>query len=124
VFRFALELCTRGPQRVCVQEEGLFSVEFKRGFQCFAQQQARYMIGEGWKRNAYVTGVNDKGYKRLVHRGASCPAYPKPCPPDTPASNKPDVNTLVGGLLWLPLVRLSLQTRLAHVARCRSPRAC
>jgi hypothetical protein len=88
------------------QEGKLFSKKARRGFQCFAQQQARYLIGEGWKRKAYVTGISDKGYKRLMHHGASCPKYPAPCPANTQTSSAPDKNNLVGGLLWLPIVRL------------------
>ena len=80
---------------------------FRAGFKCFAQQQARYLIGEGWRRKSYIVGINDKGYNRLVHRGASCPAWPARCPPDMAASKAPDANVLVGGLLWLPHVRAS-----------------
>ena len=98
--------------RACVQTSDLFSSNFKRGFQCFAQQQARYLIGEGWKRNAYIGGLA-KSYARTVHHGASCPAYPAPCPPDTPASDRRNANALPGGLIWAPLVRRTL-----HIFSC------
>jgi hypothetical protein len=95
--------CT--PTRL--QVEDIVPSEFKRGFQCFAQQQARYLVGVGWKRKAYITGIrSDRGYDRLVHHGASCPAWDAPCPPDMQGSNAKDYNNLIGGLIWAPFVRL------------------
>ena len=88
-----------------MQTNDLVPEAFRKGFQCFAQQQARYLIGEGWRRRSYIVGINDKGYDRLVHRGASCPAYPERCPSDMAASQEKDANVLTGGLLWLPEVR-------------------
>jgi hypothetical protein len=87
-----------------VQNNKLLPDPFRRGFKCFAQQQARYAIGEGWRRKSYIVGINDKGYDHLTHRGASCPAFPTRCPPETAASQRRDYNVLTGGLLWLPKV--------------------
>eukprot|EP00892_Ulva_mutabilis_P001909 jgi/Ulvmu1/11719/UM008_0130.1 len=79
---------------------------YKRGFQCFAQQQACYLIGTNWNRKSYVVSLGKKGYDRTIHRGASCPpADPdnlKPCPPDARASSRPDINEITGSVLWLP----------------------
>lgn len=73
--------------------------------------QARYLIGTDWNRKSYVVGLGKKGFDRTVHRGASCPpaqdaeGNPVQCPPDTRGSNRPDVNEVTGGVLWLPEVR-------------------
>jgi Glycosyl hydrolase family 9 len=80
---------------------------FRRGFQCFAQNQARYLIGTDWNRKSYVVGVGKKGYDHTIHRGASCPAWPAECPPDMRGSNLKDHNVIKGGVLWLPEVCLS-----------------
>ena len=81
---------------------------FRRGFQCFAQNQARYLIGTDWNRKSYVVGVGKKGYDHTVHRGASCPAWPEDCPPDMRGSSTPDHNVVEGGVLWLPEVSAAL----------------
>ena len=67
--------------------------------------QARYVMGAGPRRFSYIVGVGKSKYDRTVHHGASCPAWPAPCPPDTPGSGRADENVIEGGLLWLPLVR-------------------
>lgn len=73
--------------------------------------QARYLIGTDWNRKSYVVGLGKAGYDRTVHRGASCPPAQDAdgtkvrCPPDTRGSNRPDVNEITGGVLWLPEVR-------------------
>jgi hypothetical protein len=87
---------------------------YKNGFQCFAQQQARYLIGTDWNRKSYVIGLKD-GYDRTIHRGASCPEWPKPCPPDTPGSQRRDYNVIEGGVMWLPEACTLRLLSLAHV---------
>lgn len=67
--------------------------------------QARYVIGFDWNRRSYMVGVGNRGYDRTVHHGASCPAWPKQCPPDMAGSSVADANVIEGGLLWLPKVR-------------------
>lgn len=90
----------------CLQGWKLFHPKFERGFQCFAQQQARYLVGTGWQRKSFIQGVNqNKGYDRLLHRSASCPTYPEKCPQNTGGSDTKDVNVPDGGLLWNPSVR-------------------
>jgi hypothetical protein len=84
----------------------LFHHKFDRGFQCFAQQQARYLVGTGWQRMSFIQGINQhKGYDRLIHRSAACPLYPAECPQNTGGSDHPDYFTPDGGLLWAPSVR-------------------
>lgn len=78
---------------------------FRRGFQCFAQTQARYLVGTDWNRKSYVVGTSKKGFDRTIHRGASCPAWPAHCPPDTRGSLARDNNVIKGGVLWLPEVQ-------------------
>lgn len=97
--------------------------------------QARYLIGTDWNRKSYVVGLGKKGYDHTVHRGASCPAAqdaegnPVPCPPDTRGSNRPDVNEITGGVLWLPEVR-ALPPRppsahsIAHLAALQTAHVC
>ena len=64
-------------------------------------------MGVGPRRASYIVGVGPGSaeFDRTVHHGASCPAWPAECPPDTPGSGRPDANVIEGGLLWLPLVR-------------------
>lgn len=76
--------------------------------QCFAVEQAAYLLGTrlaGLKRHRPFLIAYDAGdtYTTLWHRGASCPAAPKVCNPDTPYSSTPDANTITGALLWNPL---------------------
>lgn len=92
---------------LCVQTDAAINTDFKRGFQCFAQQQARYLIGIGWRKKAYLTGLDSDGYSHLVHHGASCPDANtnEQCPPNMPGSAEADFNDLLGGLIWNALVR-------------------
>lgn len=84
-----------------VQGWDLFPKKFERGFQCFAQQQARYLVGTGWQRKSFIVGVEpERGYDRTVHHGASCPAWPQKCPQNMAASDQADANVILGGLLW------------------------
>lgn len=79
----------------------LFPKRFERGFQCFAQQQARYIVGTGWQRKSFIVGVNaERGFDRTVHHGAACPPWPQKCPQNIAASDEPDANVILGGLLW------------------------
>lgn len=89
-----------------MQAKELINKDFERGFQCFAQQQARYLVGIGWHRAAYITGIYGDGYTRLLHHGAACPVYPETCPPDIPGSIARDANSLQGGVIWSPYVRV------------------
>ena len=64
--------------------------------------QGRYIIGSGWRRKSYMIKEENNDYDRLVHHGASCSAWPEPCPPDMAGSGRPDANAIVGGILWNP----------------------
>lgn len=89
----------------CVQGWNLFPKKFERGFQCFAQQQARYIVGTGWQRKSFIVGIaEDRGYNRITHHGASCPPWPQKCPQNMAASDQPDANVILGGLIWAPEV--------------------
>jgi hypothetical protein len=97
--------CFNSDATMSMQGNDLLSERFDRGFQCFAQQQARYVLGEGWRRRSCVAGVDAPGYSRHMHHGAACPTWPAACPPDAAISDREDANAIVGGLLWLPEVR-------------------
>lgn len=88
-----------------LQGWSLFGKKFERGFQCFAQQQARYLLGTGWQRKSFIQGINqEKGFERLIHRSAACPTYPEKCSQNTGGSDHKDYNVPDGGLLWAPTV--------------------
>jgi hypothetical protein len=71
------------------------------GFHCFAEGQGRLILGVNY-RKPLMRGFNRRDYKRLWHRGASCPAYPLPCDLSAATANVDNVNMLDGALLWLP----------------------
>lgn len=71
------------------------------GFHCFAEGQGRLVLGVNF-RKPLLTGFNDREYNHMWHRGASCVPWPAPCERGAATSDQPDVNALLGALLWLP----------------------
>lgn len=59
------------------------------------------MLGVNFRKPT-ITGFNSRDYKRLFHRGASCPAFPTPCEPAAATSSAQDRQPLDGALIWLP----------------------
>lgn len=62
-------------------------------------------------RKPLLTGFNSRDYKRLWHRGATCPKFPSPCDPSAATGNNDIVNPLDGAILWLPGFRDSMEDR-------------
>ena len=53
-------------------------------------------------RKPLLAGFNSRDYKRLWHRGATCPKFPAPCDPSAATGNTDIVHALDGALMWLP----------------------
>jgi hypothetical protein len=77
------------------------------GFQCFATEQARYLLGgqvSGFRpHKPFMIGYNENSYTRTWHRGAACPAHPRECNIKVAYSDQRDPNTITGALLWNPV---------------------
>jgi len=74
-----------------------------KGFECYAEEQARYYVGSELGRRSYIIGENRRTFTRTMHHGASCPAWPARC--DTRnirQTNTADQNEIVGALVWNP----------------------
>jgi hypothetical protein len=49
-----------------------------------------------------LAGFNSRDYKKLWHRGATCPEFPAPCDLSVATADDDIVHPLDGALLWLP----------------------
>lgn len=85
------------------------AVGVRAGFQCFAAEQARYLLGgqiTGYRpHKPFMVGYNDDTYTFTWHRGASCPEYgtAEPCSIAVVTAGLPDRNVITGALLWNPV---------------------
>lgn len=81
----------------------------RAGLQCFAGEQARYLLGGHvaglFPTRPFIIGYNNRTYTRTWHRGASCPAPGDgACSVRVAIQDAPDVNSIDGALLWNPTV--------------------
>jgi hypothetical protein len=77
------------------------------GFQCFATEQARYLLGgqvTGIRQHKpFLIGYDSRSYTRTWHRGASCPKWNERCDVQFAINDEPDKNEIEGALLWNPI---------------------
>lgn len=77
------------------------------GLQCFAGEQARYLLGGQvtaiFPNKPFMIGYSDRSYTHTWHRGASCPAAGAGnCSVGVAIADAPDANSIDGALLWNP----------------------
>ena len=78
------------------------------GFQCFAAEQARYLLGgqlTGYRQHRpfMINYDRDNSFTRTWHRGATCPKAPEECTIRVVYEDAPDVNRVDGALVWNPI---------------------